>query len=54
MALLEQKELTAAKTAQRQMVMAARLEKAVADMEYIAMMSDIELDDEEGDDEQKV
>lgn len=53
MAIVENKELTAAKLTQRQKVTDARLDKVVADMEYIAMMSDIDLD-EEDDDEPEV
>ena len=47
MAIVENKELTAAKTEQRLLVTTARLEREIARLEYVAMMTDVELDDEE-------
>jgi len=47
MAIVENKELTTAKMNQRQRVTDARLEREIARLEYVAMMADVELDDDD-------
>ncbi len=47
MAIVENKELTTARMNQRQRVTDARLEREIARLEYVAMMADVELDDDD-------
>ena len=51
--MIVNKELELAREKQRRMIAEAKLEKAQAQLEYVAMMTDVELEDED-DAEQEV